>query len=141
LSDTARPTAHQLAIAIVDDDASVRVALRRLCHAVGYAATAYASGAEFLAALERDPSCADCLILDTHMPQMSGIELQRYLIASGVRIPTIVVTADEGPGAPLHYVASGIAAYLIKPVSSDDLLAAIVKAVPTPLSRVRETSR
>ena len=125
-------TTRRLAIAIVDDDLSVRVSLRRLCQAVGYSATAFASGPELIAAIERDPSCADCLILDTHMPEMSGIELQRYLIANGVRIPTIVVTADEGPGAPLHYVASGIAAYLIKPVSSDDLLAAIAKAVPAP---------
>jgi FixJ family two-component response regulator len=136
LSDNARTTAHQLAIAIVDDDASVRVSLRRLCTVVGYVATAYASGPEFIAALERDPSCADCLILDTHMPQMSGIELHRRLVANGVRIPTIVVTADEASDAPLHYVSSGIAAYLVKPISSDDLLAAIARAVGTPEGRV-----
>ncbi|HVQ15992.1 MAG TPA: response regulator [Vicinamibacterales bacterium] len=130
-------TAPPIAIAIVDDDASVRAALRRLCNAVGYRATAYASGREFLAALEADPTCADCLILDTHMPEMSGIELQRHLVTSGVRIPTIVVTADEASDAPMHYVALGIAAYLVKPVSSDDLLAAIARSLgATPESLV-----
>lgn len=136
MSDNARPRAHRPAIAIVDDDASVRVSLRRLCHAFGYSAIAYASGPEFIAALERDPSGTDCLILDTHMPQMSGIELQRHLIANGVRIPTIVVTADEASDAPLHYATSSITAYLIKPISCEDLLAAIARAVRTPESRV-----
>jgi len=120
---------RRLAIAIVDDDASVRAAFRRLCNAFGYHATSYASGREFLAAFERDPSCADCLILDTHMPEMSGIELQRHLVANGVRIPTIVVTADETADAPLHYLTLGITAYLVKPVGSDDLLAAVTRAV------------
>jgi FixJ family two-component response regulator len=124
----------RIAIAIVDHEPSVRVALRRLCALVGYRATAYASGREFLAALERDPSCADCLILDTHMPEMSGVELQRQLIAKGIRIPIIVVTADEAPDAPRRYAASGVAAYLVKPVSGDDLLAAVAKAMHAPKS-------
>lgn len=124
--------AQRLEIAIVDDEASVRVSLRRLCQAVGYCATAYASGREFIAALERDPSCVDCLILDTHMPELSGIEVQRHLIANGVRIPTIVVTADEASST--HYVAPGIAVCLVKPVSSEDLIAAITRALHAPKS-------
>lgn len=116
-------------IAIVDDDASVRVSLRRLCKAVGYSATVYASGREFLAAVQQDPFCADCMILDTHMPGMSGIELQRHLLARGMVIPTIVVTADEASDAPAHYAAAGIVAYLVKPVDGDELLAAIARAV------------
>jgi len=122
--------AQRRAIAIVDDDLSVRVSLRRLCQAVGYGATAYASGRELLEALERDPSSMDCLILDTHMPEMSGFELQRHLIANGVRIPIIVVTADET--SRTHYVASGVAAYLVKPIASEALLDAIAGAVGPP---------
>ncbi len=131
MSEDPRTRAQPLAIAIVDDDASVRVSFLRLCRAVGYVATAYASGKDFIAALERDPSCADCLILDTRMPGMSGIELQRHLIAHGIEIPTIIVTADEAPDGALHYVASGIAAYLVKPISGEDLLAAIARAMRT----------
>lgn len=133
MSGDAPGMARQLAIAIVDDDASVRAALRRLCSAFGYRPGVYASGREFLSALERDPACADCLILDTHMPEMSGIELQRHLLANGLRIPTIVVTADEELDAAAHYAAAGIVAYLIKPVSAEDLLAA--------LAQVRSTTR
>jgi FixJ family two-component response regulator len=126
-------TTRRIAVAIVDDDASVRIGLRRLCTAFGMAATAYASGREFLVALEHDPSIAECLILDTHMPEMSGIELQRHLLAQGTYIPTIVVTADEASAA--HYVADGVVAFLRKPVVGDDLLAAIARAVPMKAER------
>jgi len=116
-------------VAIVDDDESVRIGLRRLCRAFGLSVSVYASGREFLVALDHDPSCAECVILDTHMPDMSGIEVQRRLLASGVCIPTIVVTADEDANAPSRYNPAGIVAYLTKPVSGDDLLAAVRRAL------------
>lgn len=138
MSVDAPGVAQQFAVAIVDDDASVRAALGRLCAAFGYRPAVYASGREFLSALDRDPQCADCLILDTHMPEMNGIELQRHLLSNGVHIPTIVVTADEALNASSHYAAADIVAYFVKPVSSDDLLAAVARAVRiSPESLVR----
>jgi FixJ family two-component response regulator len=119
---------RRINVAIVDDDPSVRRSLRRLCEFSGFVARVYASGPEFLAALDRDRSIAECLILDTHMPEMSGNELQRHLLAHGVHIPTIVVTADEASEAQSHY-AAGIVAYFRKPVPAEDLLTAIAKAV------------
>jgi FixJ family two-component response regulator len=116
-------------VAIVDDDESVRVGLRRLCRAFGFAAAVYGSGEEFLSAVESDPLCAECLILDTHMPGMSGIELQRHLLAAGVRIPTIVLTADERSDRYPPQVVATIVAYLFKPVSGEVLLAAIGRAL------------
>ena len=53
-----------ISVAIVDDDAPVRLSLRRLCEVFGLTATAYASAREFLASLERGSSRADCLLLD-----------------------------------------------------------------------------
>jgi FixJ family two-component response regulator len=120
--------ARRASVAIVDDDPSIRRGLRRLCELSGFVATVYASGPEFLAAFEHDRSIAECLILDTHMPGMSGNELQRHLLANGVTVPIVVVTADDTSDAHAHY-APGIVAYLQKPVAADDLLAAINMAL------------
>jgi FixJ family two-component response regulator len=122
-------TVARISVAIVDDDASVRVSLRRLCEVYGLTATSYASGREYLAALDEGASRADCLLLDAHMPEMTGLELQRRLVARGVRTPTLVFTADEETGVSPHYAAAGIVGYLRKPLSGDDLLDAIERAV------------
>ena len=123
-----------VAVAIVDDEALVRVSLRRLCNAFGLAATAYGSGREFLDAL--NGTLPDCLLLDIQMPEMTGLELQRHLTTLGISIPTIVVTADDAPEARARCMAAGAIEYLRKPIGADELLAAIERAVhdhrPTP---------
>jgi len=64
-------------LAVVDDDADVRVALTRLVSSAGFAVETFASGAEFLHSLEdHEP---DCVVLDVHMPEMSGFEIQGAL--------------------------------------------------------------
>ena len=118
-----------ISVAIVDDDASVRFSLQRLCEVFGLRATAYASGREFLASLERASSSADCLLIDAHMPEMTGSELQRQLLARGVQIPTIVITADDVPVNAAAHGNTGPVAWLQKPVSGDALLSAIQQAV------------
>ena len=117
------------AVTIVDDDASVRVSLCRLCEVCGLKATAYASAREFLDALERDRTCVECLILDTHMPDMNGIELQRCLIARGMKVPTIVFTADDAAAASALYASGDIVECLRKPVSAEALIEAIATAL------------
>jgi FixJ family two-component response regulator len=121
-------TSRRISVAIVDDDASVRVSLQRLCEVFGVSAAVYASGREFLSSLDTGPR-ADCLLLDAQMPEMNGFELRRRLIARNVDIPTIVFTADDAPELAAHYSATGIVAYLRKPLSSDELFAAIERAV------------
>jgi len=118
-----------IAVAIVDDDASVRSSLSRLCRVFGLSATTYASGREFLASLDSGESRADCLLLDAHMPEMNGFELQRRLVARGAYIPTILCTGGDLPEAPVHDAATGIVGCLRKPMSAADLLAAIEQAV------------
>src|SRR6478735_2176551 len=78
-------------IAIVDDDPSVLKALARLLRAHALHVRTYTSAREFLAALPEWPP--DCLIVDLHMPEMTGLELQRHLTDSGIKIPTIVITS------------------------------------------------
>jgi FixJ family two-component response regulator len=110
-------------IAIVDDDPSVLKALARLLRARAFEARTYASAREFLGALHG--GLPECLIVDLQMPDMTGLELQRHLTRSGLRIPTIVITAHNEAGARERCEAAGAVAFLSKPLQDTSLLAAI----------------
>lgn len=110
-------------VAIVDDEEPVRKALKRLLRASGVEAETYASGKDFLeASALRWP---DCLILDLHMPGMSGLQVLRELRAASVPLPTVVITAYDEPAAREQCFAAGAAAYLRKPLDERLLLNAI----------------
>ena len=78
-------------ISVVDDDESMREAMRGLMKSLGYAAQAFASAEDFLNS--RQVPRTSCLIADVQMPAMSGIELQSHLRAIGNRVPFIFITA------------------------------------------------
>jgi FixJ family two-component response regulator len=65
------------------------------------------------------------------MPQMTGLELHLHLVGRGVRLPTLIYTADDGPEAEARYRACGVCEYLHKPICGDRLLEAITRAVPS----------
>lgn len=112
-------------IAIVDDDAAVRHALRRLLGAAALDAVTYASGAKFLAALEaEEPSC---VILDMHMPGFSGLDVQRNLVRMNSAVPVIVITGHDSPREREEALALGAHAYLAKPVEARTLIAQLRK--------------
>ena len=110
-------------IAIVDDEEPVRKALKRLLCASGLEAESYASGSEFLEATKlRRP---DCLVLDLHMPGMSGLQVLQALRATTKPLPTIVITAYDEPQTREQCLAAGASAYLRKPLDERLLLNAI----------------
>jgi FixJ family two-component response regulator len=114
-------------IAVVDDDESVRRAIRRLLRTAGFEVDTYPSGAEFLYAVkQRRPGC---IIVDLHMPGMSGLEVQSTLAGSGFEIPVLFITAYDDPGARDRAVQAGAVGYLRKPFSEEALLEAIDRAV------------
>ncbi len=123
------PADRKILVAIVDDDASILVSVQRLCRALDLDATVYASGAAFLVSLDDGTPRPDCLLLDANMPQMTGAELLRRLAAQGVRIPTIVFTADDSVDVSMQYSSVDLVAYLRKPITGDDLLEAVARAV------------
>jgi FixJ family two-component response regulator len=112
-------------IAVVDDEESVRRALVRFFKAASFDARAFASARAFLRAL--DDLRFDCLVLDLQMPDMTGLDLQRYLrmVRPDLRIPAIMITAHDEPGMREKCFAAGVTAYLRKPVEGDALLAAV----------------
>lgn len=113
-------------IAIVDDDPSVLKALARLLTARAFQIRTYTSAREFLRTLP--DGLPECLIVDLQMPDMTGLELQRHLTRTGVRIPTIVITAHNEAGARERCELAGASAFLSKPLQDTLLLAAIADA-------------
>ena len=114
-------------VAIVDDEEGIRKALRRLLRASGLDAHAYATGEEFLsAAAQKRP---DCLVLDLHMPGMSGLQVLRRLQATGEPLPVVVITAHDEPETRKQCMNAGADAYLRKPLEDRLLLKAISAAM------------
>jgi FixJ family two-component response regulator len=110
-------------ISIVDDDDSVRVALKSLIDSVGFRAEVFCSGEEFL----NSPyvSQTDCLIADIRMPGMSGLELQDRLNAANLPIPVVFISAHDDGEARVRGLRAGAVDFLQKPFSEDALLGAI----------------
>jgi FixJ family two-component response regulator len=107
-------------ISIVDDDDSMRESTKGLVRSFGYQAAAFASAEEFMQSERVDDT--SCLIADVQMPGLSGIDLQNWLIARGVRMPTIFITAFPDEGTRLRAMTAGAVAYLGKPFSEESLL-------------------
>ncbi len=114
-------------LAVVDDDADVRVALTRLVSSAGFEVETFASGAEFLRSIEdHEP---DCVVLDLHMPEMNGFDVQGALAIGHVGVPVVVITGHDTPESRARAVRLGAKGYLRKPVDADALLAAIGAAI------------
>ena len=114
-------------IAVVDDDASIRKAIMRVLETSSYKVQTFESACEFIDNLPN--GIPECLITDLQMPNMTGLELQNYLARSGVKIPTIVITAFDEPGVREKCTVAGAVAYLLKPIRKVVLMDAINKAV------------
>jgi FixJ family two-component response regulator len=126
--------APQLAIFVIDDDASVRKALQRLLRSEGMAVKTFASAEDFLAA---DLPLPDCLVLDVRMSGMSGVELQLRLLAEHGYAPIVFITAHDDEEARASAMAAGAVAFLHKPFEDHVLLDAISQAVARNTGRPR----
>ena len=114
-------------IAVIDDDASVRRALQRLLQSAGFAVDTFSTAREFLEA-----DCwaqTGCLVLDVHLPGMSGYQLQEHLAASGVVIPIVFITAYDDASTRERVERSGAVGYLRKPFDQETLIEAIRRAI------------
>jgi FixJ family two-component response regulator len=120
---------HQTApaIAVVDDDASVRRALQRLLRAAGFAVETFATAREFLDAGQWAQMA--CLVLDIHLPGMSGFELQEHLAVSGAPIPIVFITAHDDTAMREWASRVGAVGYLRKPFDQGTLIEAIARAI------------
>jgi FixJ family two-component response regulator len=107
-------------ISIIDDDRSVREALKKLVRCAGYSGAAFASAEEYLRSdVLRDNAC---LICDVQLAGMSGPDLQGRLIAEGYRIPIIFVSGHFNESTRARVLACGAVAYLAKPCDAISLI-------------------
>jgi len=125
---TLRPVIH-----VVDDDESVRGAMKRLLAAAGYGVQTYASAGEFLLHPPQDTS--GCLLLDLRMPGPSGLDLQESLVRHGVRLPVIFFTGHGDLATGIRAMKAGAVDFLTKPVERKPLLAAIENALQADAAR------
>ena len=109
-------------VAIVDDDASVLRATQALLRSRGFTSLAYDTAEAFLSSPEGQQAC--CLILDVHLPGLSGVQLQQQLRAQGVAIPAILVTGGRARSEALrkHSLPEGVLTLLDKPFDGDELV-------------------
>lgn len=113
-------------VAVVDDDASVRKAIARLLSACSFDIDTYGSAREFMARSDDLPAC---LVLDLHMPEMTGLDLQHHLRSAGIKVPTVIITGHNEPGLRERCQSAGASAFLLKPLSQESLVGAINMAI------------
>jgi FixJ family two-component response regulator len=114
-------------VAIVDDEEAVRKALGRLLRSSGLDAETFPTGQAFLDSLA--DARPDCLVLDLHMPGLTGLQVLQKLQLSTPMLPVIVITGQDEPENRVRCLAAGAAAYLRKPLDDELLLNTIDRAV------------
>lgn len=116
-----------LKVALVDDDAAVRKALGRLLVSAGYSTLTFSSAQSFL----DDPARNDigCMVIDVKMPEISGLELQTRLAASGATLPIIFITAHDDAEVKARALAGGALVVLHKLFEDVAFLEAVGRAL------------
>lgn len=112
---------------VVDDDPSILRALARLLRAGGHAVSAFRSPQDFLA--RHDAAVPGCIVLDLAMPGLNGLELQAALAATGCQRPIVFLSGHGDVPSSVRAMKAGAVDFLTKPVSEQDLLAAIGRAI------------
>ena len=124
---------------VVDDDSSVRDAVKTLLKSVGLNVQAFGSTEEFLEALRGGrPERSSCLVLDVRLPGMSGLEFQQELKTKGIRIPIIFVTGHGDIPMTSRAIKAGALEFLTKPFQKQELLAAITHALDRDCVAIQE---
>jgi len=134
---TMTSTSAPSTVFVVDDDPSVRTAVRRLFESVGLTCETFANAAEFLA--RADEHAEGCLVLDVRMPGASGLDLQSALAARGIDIPVVFVTAHADVPLTVRAMKAGALEVLTKPFEDQTLLDVVHGALEK--SRLRRQER
>ena len=117
-------------ISIVDDDRSMREAVNTLIGSMGLTIEEFSSAEDFL---DSDRSqLFDCVILDIRMPGLSGLELQRRLIADNRSVPIVFITAHYSEEERARAIKAGAVDFLTKPFTEQELLNAIAASLAIP---------
>ena len=122
-------------VAVVDDEAPVRVALGRLLRLAGYRVQAFASGEAFLDSLAL--GVPDCVLLDVHLPVLSGPQVYARLRESDFALPVVFITASDDADVGRGAADAGAVRVLRKPFSNEHLLEAVQTALKSKAAELR----
>jgi FixJ family two-component response regulator len=114
-------------VSIVDDDKSVRDAMRTLVNSFGLEANTFACAEAFLRSGRVEETC--CLITDWQMPGMSGVELQELMMAKGYSTPIIFITAFPEERIRSRVLGAGAVGFLAKPFTEESLIGCLERAL------------
>jgi FixJ family two-component response regulator len=124
---------------VVDDDASVRNSLRWLLKPLGWNVELYGSASEFLEAF--DPERPGCLVLDVRLPGITGLQLQKQLVALELRPPIIMITGHANVPMCVQAFEAGVFAFLEKPADEQALVGLVRRAIAHDASTRAERAR
>jgi FixJ family two-component response regulator len=112
---------------VVDDDSSVREAIKSLIKSVGLRVETFETAQQFLGS--KRPEVPGCVVLDVRLPGLSGLDLQRQLAANDIKLPIIFITGYGDIPMSVTAMKAGALEFLTKPFRDQDLLDAIQKAL------------
>ena len=121
---------------VIDDDASVRNGVADLLRSVGLGVEAFGSTEEFVQSERRD--APGCIVLDVRLPGPSGLEFQRTLDKSNIRLPIIFISGHGDIPMSVQAMKSGAIEFLTKPLREQELLDAIHTGIARDRTRRRE---
>jgi FixJ family two-component response regulator len=116
----------RIIISIIDDDEVVRDSISSLLAVASYAPQSYASAKQFLESFNQATAC---VIVDVHMPEMGGLELQEELIRLCTGLPIIFVTGQGNVALAVQALQAGAVDFIEKPFTTETLLNSIMRAV------------
>ena len=132
-------TAEAPIVFVVDDDESVREALRSLFRSVSLRVETFGSAAEFLRS--ELPDVASCLVLDVRLPGVSGLDFQAELAKANILIPVIFMTGHGDIPMSVQAMKAGAVDFLTKPFRDQDMLDAVASAIERDRSRRKDEQR
>jgi FixJ family two-component response regulator len=117
----------QAVVYVVDDDPSIRRALKLLFESVGLGAQTYAAACDFLMARVDDKP--GCIVIDVRLPDMNGLEFQAQLTQMGIKLPVVMMTGYGDIPMSVHAMKRGAVDFLSKPFRDQDMLDAVMAAI------------
>jgi len=114
-------------VAIVDDDPSIREGVGSLLRSVGWMVETFASAEEFVA--RPQANSPSCVLLDLQLPDLSGLDLQKWMIDAKLEIPVVFISGHGDIPASVRAIKAGAIEFLTKPFDEEQLIRAITEAI------------
>jgi DNA-binding response OmpR family regulator len=121
---------HQPTVLVIEDDEQTRDGMAVLLFHEGYMVATAATGRDALETLRQPLSPIDVVVLDVHLPDINGIDVYTRIKESFPSLPVIVCSGEAGPHEVAQLLELGARRYFQKPISLDELLAAVEAALP-----------